>query len=75
MAVAMTVFEQVRFKNGKTHSYTTAQLQEKFGVAAHQVKGGMRVEHKAHGVGTVEVHMHKHARTRARARACLCACM
>ena len=61
----MKVFEQVRFKNGETHSYTAAQLQEKFGLAADQVKGGIMVEHKTHGLGTVEVHARTHARMRA----------
>ena len=58
----MAVFEQVRFKNGETHSYTAAQLQEKFGLVADQVKGGITVEHKTHGLGTVVVHAHARAR-------------
>ena len=46
---------RVRFENGEAHSYTAAQLQEKFGVAADQVKGGTRLEHRTHGLGTVEM--------------------
>ena len=77
MTDARILFEQVRFKNGETHSYTTVQLRDKFGVAAHQVEGGMRVEHKKHGLGVVEVRArlyactHTRTRTHARTHACM----
>ena len=41
----------MHFDNGENHTYTEAQLREKFGVS--QVTLGMPVQHKERGPGTV----------------------